>query len=311
MILTGCGPAIMPAAAPETESGETFVIALPRIVLTFDETGKPGVEGLPIEQIARSLGYPLDLSAYRMDPAYVNWMTASNIQHVEVRQTGSGLALLANGKLMPSIKWEDGSLETAAELVRWLGPQNEQLAGLLQRLAPVAKRLGISVVLRFPLQAGGEAIPLATDEIVMATPVAADGPASAVMQFEIKYDELGVPSIMGISARDLAEAGLNAPLALHPYYVEQAQSLNIQYLQLRSKGDGLYIYLNGAPLPAISWDKNALDNTLDLVQKLYAVYPIDWELIKQFEPLLSNTDISILLNLPRAEGAAAIPITVH
>ena len=308
LILAGCGPAIMPVAAPETQTGEKFVIALPRLVLSFDENGKPGVEGLPVEQIARSLNYPLDLSANRIDPAYVNWMTMSNIQHVEVRQTGSGLALLANGKLMPSIRWEDGSLEATAGLVRMLGPQNEQLASLLQKLAPIAKRLGLSIVLKFPLQAGAAAIPLAADDVVLATPVPASGPASAVMQFEIKYDDQGVPSIMGISARDLAAVMPNAPLALHEFYVQQAQANNIQYMQLRSKGDGLYLYLNGTSLPAISWDKSSLDNTLDLVQRLYAAYPIDWELIKQFVPLLNNTDISILINLPLAAGTQPIPI---
>lgn len=310
LILAGCGPAVMPAAAPETQNGEKFVVALPRLVLTFDENGKPGIEGLPVEQIARSLGYPLDFGAYRIDPAYVNWMTQSNIQNIELRQTGNGLALLVNGKLMPSIKWEDGSLEATAGLVRMLGPQNEQLANLLQKLAPIAKRLGLSVVVKFPAAAGAAAIPLATDDVALATPVPATGPASAVMQFEVKYDEDGVPSIMGISARDLAAAGMNAPLALHPFYVQQAQANNIQYMQLRSKGDGLYLYLNGQPLPAISWDKNSLDNTLDVVQKLYAAYPIDWELIKQFVPLLSNTDVSILIHLPTAAGATKIPVTM-
>lgn len=308
LVLAGCGPAVMPAAAPATQSGENFVVALPRLVLSFDANGKPGIEGLPVEQIARSMGYALDFGAYRIDPAYVNWMTQSNIQHIEVRQTGGGLALLANGKLMPSVKWAEGSLEATAGLVRMLGPQNEQLAGLLQKVAPIAQRLGLSILLKFPVPAGAEAIPMATDAVVMATPVPVSGPASAVVQFEIKYDDQGVPSIMGISARDLAAAGLSAPLALHPYYVQQAQINNIQYMQLRSKGDGLYLYLNGMPLPAVAWDKTALDNTLDVVQKLYAVYPIDWELIKQFEPLLSNTDISILIHLPVAPGAQPIPI---
>lgn len=308
LVLAGCGPAIMPVAAPETESGEQFVIALPRLVLSFDANGTPGIEGLPVEQIARSMGQTLDFSAYRIDPAYVNWMTQSNIQHVELRQTGGGLALLANGLLMPSIKWADGSLEATAGLVRMLGPQNEQLAGLLQKVAPIAQRLGLSIALKFPLQAGAAELPMATDEVVKATPVPVNGAASAVVQFEIKYDDQGVPSIMGITARDLAAAGLSAPLALHPYYVQQAQANNIQYMQLRSKGDGLYLFLNGEPLPAVAWDKAALDNTLDLVQKLYAAYPIDWELIRQFEPLLSNTDISILINLPVAPGAQAIPI---
>ncbi len=308
LILAGCGPAIMPSAAPKTADGEQFVVALPRIVLAFDANGKPGVEGLPVEQIANSLGYPLDLSAYRIDPNYINWMTSSNIQHIEIRQTGSGLALVANGLLMPSVKWQDGSLEATAGLVRMLGPQNEQLANLLQKLAPIVQRLGLSIVLKFPLQAGAAEIPLASENIVMATPVPTSGEPSAIMQFEVKYDDQGVPSIMGISARDLAAANINAPLALAPYAIQQAQASNIQYLQLRSKGDGLYIYLNGTSLPAVTWDKTSLSNTLDVVQKLYAVYPIDWNLIRQFVPLLSNTDISILINLPLAPGATPIPI---
>jgi hypothetical protein len=264
---------------------------------------------LPVEQISRSLGVPLDLSAYRIDPAVVNWMTQSGIQHVELRQTGSGMALLANGKLLPSIDYKNGALGATAGLVRMLGPQNEQLAAVLQKLTPIAQRLGLSAVVKFPVAAGAEAVPLAPDSVVMATPMPRDGPASAIMQFEVKYDDQGVPSIMGISARDLAAMGINAPLALHPYYVQQAQANGIQYLQFRSKGDGLYLYLNGVQLPGVVWDKASLDNTLEAAQKLYGTLPIDWNLIKQIVPLLSSTDVSILVHLPVAAGTAEIPIT--
>jgi hypothetical protein len=308
LVLAGCGPAVMPAAAPPMEDGEQFVIALPRLVVAFDENGTPSLEGLPVEQISRSLGVPLDLSAYRIDPAVVNWMTQSGIQHVELRQTGSGMALLANGKLLPSVDYKNGALGATAGLVRMLGPQNEQLATVLQKLTPIAQRLGLSAVVKFPT-AGAEAIPLAPDSVVMATPMPRDGPASAVMQFEVKYDDQGVPSIMGISARDLAAMGINAPLALHPYYVQQAQANNIQNLQFRSKGDGLYLYVNGMQLPGVVWDKASLDNTLEAAQKLYGTLPIDWNLIKQVVPLLNNTDVSILVHLPVAPGAEVLPIT--
>jgi hypothetical protein len=308
LILAGCGPAVMPAESPETKAGEQFVIALPRLVLNFDENGVPGVEGLPIEQIARSVGYPLDLQAYRINPAYINWMTQSGIQHIELRPTGTGVALLINGKPMPHISFQDGALESSAGLVRLLGPQYEQMATLLQKLAPIVKRLGLSVVLKAPIKEGAQAIELAADEAALATPEPAEGPASAIMNFEITYDDQGVPSIMGISARDLASLGINAPLALHPYYIQQVQDNNIQYMQLRSKGDGLYIYLNGAPLPALAWDKGMLENTLDVAQQLYANVPIDWNLVKQFVPLLSNTDVSILMHLPKAPDAEALKV---
>lgn len=308
LVLAGCGPAVMPAAAPALQDGEQFVVALPRLVIPFDANGTPSLEGLPVEQIAQSLGHPLDLGAYRINPAVVNWMTQSGIQHIELRQTGVGLALLVNGKLMPSIDYKDGALGTTAGLLRMLGPQNEQLATVLQKLAPIAERLGLSIAVKFPLLEGAAAIPMADDSVVMATPAPREGPASAIMQFEVKYDDQGVPSIMGISARDLAALGINAPLALHPLYIQQAEANNIQYLQFRSKGDGLYLYLNGVQLPGVVWDKNSLDNTLETAQKLYSTLPIDWNLIKQLVPLLSNTDVSILVHLPVAPGATPIAV---
>lgn len=311
LLLAGCGPAIMPAAAPEAENGEKFVIALPQIVVVYGEDGTPSLEGIDVQTIARSVGYNVDLSAYRMDPTYINWMKTANIQHVELRQTGTGLAMMVNGKLMPHVSWQDGSLESAGNFVKMLGPQYEQLGNLVSKLAPIAKRLGLSIVVKFPVTEGTEAVALASDDVVMATPVPASGEASAVMQFEIKYDDQGVPSIMGISARDLADAGINAPLALHPYYIQQAEANNIQYLQLRSKGDGLYLYVNGMPLPGVAWDQVMLQNTLEAAEQMYAHLPIDWNMISQLVPLLSNTDVSILIHLPRAEGVEAIEVKMQ
>lgn len=311
LLMAGCGPAIMPAAAPELENGEQFVIALPRIVVAYGDDGSPSLEGLDVQSLARSVGFNLDLSAYRMDPTYINWMKVANVQHVEMRQTGTGLAMMVNGKLMPHVSWQDGSLEATGGFVKMLGPQYEQLGNLVEKLAPIAKRLGLSIVVKFPMGDGAEEIALASDDVVMATPVPAAGPASAVMQFEIKYDEQGVPSIMGISARDLANAGINAPLALHPFYVQQAQANNVQFLQLRSRGDGLYLFVNGMPLPGISWDQVMLQNTLDAAQRMYSHMPIDWNIINQLVPLLSNTDVSILIHLPRAAGVEAIPVKMQ
>lgn len=312
LLVAGCGPAIMPAAAPEGDAGEKFVIALPRIVIAFDENGNPGLEGLNIEMISRALGMPLDLTAYRIDPRVVGWMTVSDIQHLEIRQTGNGLALLVNGKLMPHFQWQEGSLEATGSFVRMLGPQNEQIATLVEKLAPLVKGLGLAIVVKFPLKPGAEALPLAADELVMAEPAAANGPASAMVQFEIKYDQQGVPSIMGITARDLAAANINAPLALDPSVLAQAQANNIQYLELRSKGDGLQIFVNGEPLPGLVWDPDMLDNTINAAEQLYGpYYAIDWTVVRMLVPVLSNLDVSVLLHMPLAAGATPIPVKRH
>lgn len=309
VLLASCGPAMMPAVSPQTESGEQFVVALPRIVITFDADGKPGLEGIPIEDIAKSLGYPLDLSAYRIDPFYVNWMTNANIQHIELRQTGDGLALLVNGMLMPSLSFKDGTLERTGDLAILLGPQGEVVRDLIVKLAPVAKRLGVSLVAKFPMQAGAKVIPYASDKIALTAPATPEAPASAVVKFEVKYDADGVPSIMGLSARDLLALGINAPLALHPYYIEYMQLNNIQYLELRSKGDGLFIYLNGTPLPNIVWDKQTLKNAVDVYAQMNPGIPQNYlSLIQQFVPWLGNTDVAVLIHFPIKPGVAPIPV---
>jgi len=310
LLLAACGPAVIPANAPTTESGETFVVGLPPLVVTFDDAGKAGVEGVPIEAIASSVGMPIQLPA--IDPYYVNWMEQANIQHVELRQTGDGLALLVNGKLMPHLVWKDGELQAAGEMARLLGgPQGAAVAGMLQKLAPILQRLGLSVVVKFPTAEGAEAIPLASDEVAMAEPATPEGPASAVMQFEVKYDDQGVPSIMGISAQDLAALGINAPLALAPYAIQQAQANNIQNLEVRSKGDGLYAYVNGVQLPALAWDAEMLSNAVDVYGKMNNISPTYLNLIKQFLPMLSKTDVAVMVHLPVAEGQTPIPVKMQ
>ncbi len=164
LVLAACGPAVMPAAAPQTDSGETFVVALPRIVITFDEQGNPGVEGVALEQIAQSLGVPLDLSQFRIDPFYPAWMKAANIQHVEMRQTGDGIALLVNGALMPSLAFQDGSLQRMGDIAPLLGQNGPAIGQLLEKfgpLGPASRAVGRSEVPEagrgagYPVCAGG------------------------------------------------------------------------------------------------------------------------------------------------------------
>lgn len=301
LLLAACGPAVLPSNAPTPESGETFVVGLPPLVVTFDDAGKPGVEGVPIEAIAASLGQTVALPS--IDPYYVNWMQQANIQHIELRQTGDGLALLVNGKMMPHMVWKDGSLQAASEMARLVGgPQGAQIADMMQKLAPILQRLGLSIVVKFPAAEGAEAIPLAGDEVVMAEPATPDGPPMAVAQFEVKYDDQGVPSIMGISARDLeALLGHNGmALALAPSVIAQAQSSNIQNLELRSKGDGLYAYINGVAMPNIVWDKQMLSDAVDVYGKMNNVPSSYVDLIKQYLPLLARTDLAVMIQIGRA-----------
>lgn len=308
MLLASCGPAILPAAAPQTDSGETFVVALPRIVLTFDDQGNPGVEGVALEAIARSLGFALDLSQYRIDPFYPAWMKAANIQHVELRQTGDGIALLVNGALMPSLSYGDGSLQRVSDVAPLLGLNGPAIGQMIGKFAPLVQRLGLSVVLKFPAQDGAKAIDYGPADIKLAALAPSAEPASAVVKFEVRYDDQGVPSILGISARDLQAVGVNAAVALDPSVMQQLQGNNVQNVQMSTRSNGLYMYVNGSPLPAIAWDNRALGNAVQVYEQMNPGVPQAYlDLIKMFVPMLGTTDVSVMVHFPVAPGVQALP----
>jgi hypothetical protein len=113
-------------------------------------------------------------------------------------------------------------------------------------------RLGLDFALRFPVQPGAEAIPLTTVGEARTGPLSpTTDPASVVAKFEVKYDEEGNPSVMGV------DAGSVMGQVLSPELIQKLQAAGIQSLEFRSDPAGMTIYANNEPLPTLLWD-NAL-----------------------------------------------------
>jgi sulfur carrier protein ThiS len=223
LILAGCGPAVMPQNT-QTESGEQFVVALPQLVIDFDAAGNPSIMGMDLAAAGKMIGQ--DLSGMSLSNIYIapgikliDSLMAANVQTIELRQTGDGVAVLVNGKPLPHIAWTDESLQQMTDVAAMF---NVQGLDLLKKVLPIVRRLGVNVVLRLPPAPGAEVIPLTDPNIPLPTPQADDGPDSVVAHMEVKYDGQGVPAILGISARDLQAMGLNLPLALAPSVIENA-----------------------------------------------------------------------------------------
>ncbi len=310
LLLAACGPAMQPTTDAKTAGGEVFMFALPKVVVDFDTQGNPSMMGLKLEDIGRFTG--LDFSGFSLKNVEVvpgvkviDWLIATDVQHIEMRQTGDRLALLVNGKPMPHIAWDDASLKQASDLAP-LFNVDPQVVSLLQRLLPAVRRLGLDVVLKFPPKAGGKEIALADAALALAAAKPDTSPASAIAHFEVKYDDQGVPAILGISAQDLAQLGVNAPLALDMGVVGALKAKNVQHIELRTKPDGLYIYVNGNPLPNLVWDNALLTGAADLYAQMNPGSPYI-EAVKQFAPMLDNADVAVMLHLPLAPGAQAIP----
>jgi hypothetical protein len=297
---------MQPAAGPQTESGEVFTVALPRIEVAFDADGSPSILGLNMADLAKYTG--MDASAYKLPKFYVDWMTAANVQHIELRQTGNGVGLWVNGKAMPHIGWDDASLQKTSDLMAML---NVPRTDMLRKFLPIVRRLGLDLVLRFPVAAGQAEIPLVDpNEAVKQAANPSTAPASAVVQFEIKYDDNGVPGILGISAADLAAMGIQAPLAMSPAYLDLLKKNNIQNMELRGKADGLFLYINGEPLPNIVWDDTYLNNVADMYAQMNPQSPYIG-VAKTVLPMVSRGDIAIMVHFPVAEGQTPIAAKMH
>jgi hypothetical protein len=88
--------------------------------------------------------------------------------------------------------------------------------------------------------------------------------------------------------------------------LQRLQKANIQHLLVRTKPGGIYLYSNGKPLPYLVWDARFLANAAELYGKLAPDSPYR-ELINMVAPGLDRADIDVLVNMPKAANAPAIP----
>jgi hypothetical protein len=207
------------------------------------------------------------------------------------------------------VAWDDASLQQAGDLAPLFNVPVETV-DMVKKLLPIVRRLGLDMVLKFPLRPDAKAIPLADPAVAMAKVKPEEAAATAVVKFEIKYDQQGVPGILGITAQDLLALGISAPLALDMNAIRALQARNVQFMELRTKPDGLYVYVNGNPLPNLVWDNTLLTSAADMYGQTNPTSPYV-EVVKQALPTLDNMDIGVLVHFPLAAGATPITAKMH
>ena len=306
VLLAGCGgQGVEPPTGPTLPGGELFQIALPRLVIDVDAEGNPTVLGISPALLAT---FGVDVTGFRLPKDMVDLFMGAGVQHVEVASVGDRLMFFVDGQPLPHLGWTTDSLDRMLTLLRTLEVENADTIG---RILPIVTRLGLNVVLRFPRGAGVAEIPFIDSATVRSfqPTVTTDAP-SAVIKFEVRFNEQGQPGMMGLTADDLAALGMGQMGRMAPETLANLQGADIQHVEIRTKPDGAYIYVNNQPLPRLIWDTKLLANAVDLFTRLSPDAQL-LPLIQQIAPYLDRADLGILLRFPMTAGQAEIPAELH
>jgi len=308
VVLTACsGQPTQPAGPPTTATGEIFQIALPRLVIDFDQQGVPSLLGIsPLFLQA----FGVDVSGFAVPQDTVKTMMEANVQHVELAAVGDRLVILVNGKPMPHLGFNEAGLQRAIYLANVFDLLDAQTTESVAKLMPWVTRLGLNVAVRFPRDGTAE-IPLSQPGTAKATSISPHtDPPSLIVKFEVKIDQAGVPGILGVTTNDLAQLGITGLGRLAPGTLAKVQNSNVQHLQVRNKPDGLHLYINAEPLPMLIWDTELLTNLVEVYGQLDpqgAFKP----LVDVLLPTMDRADIGILLHFPLAPGAQPITAKMY
>ncbi len=265
------------ARAPE---GSTFV-DLPALVMEFDANGEPQIFDMPLSLLP-------GLDTVSLEPEMVARFTQGDVQYVQVDVHPHGLAVLANGKPILGLRYNDEELQSALNALNVLidPEKNASTLSLLAAAIPLLDNMGMGIIARFPMQDGKTPVAAATQrsydvlddqefadaqkavQRVTALPlnVAADGTLSST---NFMFAMIGglIPPLPMDTITDLGEKGITE-------------------ISVQTRPYGLVIGLNGNALPLMTMNNNELDNLLNFADQA--------DLWSQYAPGLSPDILGIL-----------------
>ncbi len=312
LLLAGCGGKQEEAQQPKKEGP----VLLPSLTVKLSEEGAPTVLGIPPKLLSTVLRQ--DVSAFSVPADTVKQLMDAGVQHFEFIVAGDGLYVFVNGQPMPYLVMNEQTRQGVGELLKLAGV-DDKMATNVQNLLDnqFISRLGVPLVVKLPVPAGQAEIPVrAKGPVPLVNTDQARGSVtdpSLIVHMDVAVDEQGAPTLAGASMSDMQgafeSAGLPVDLSsvrIDPTTVAGLTAGGIHLVQLETQPEGLYLYVNGKPLPRIAYDQARLQSALDLYAKLQPDSP-NGPLLNFFGPYLQPADIELSVFLPGAEQAQPSP----
>jgi hypothetical protein len=270
VLLVGCAPRATSGQLAANADSADVVIDLPALVIDVLANGQLSLGGQSLVDLGSQFG--TDLAAAALPQETVDFLTVSNIQHIQVDNTAEGLLILVNGKPIPSLAWDGEKLVATAEVLDTLGAG----VALLDKVLPLVTNMGIGVIIRFPVASGTDTMPMVAidDEIAAQSRAAQEQFLAAVgtpptFQLTVQYAPDGTWTVADLAQSQWSQL-LPIPwesLNLSPDLVSQVSAAGIGEIGLATNSDGIFISINGKTLPYITWADGRVNQLLALAQE--------------------------------------------
>ncbi len=96
-------------------------------------------------------------------------------------------------------------------------------------------------------------------------------------------------------------------LSLDPETIERLMKADVQHVQISNQPNGMLIFINSKPAPALVWDAEVLTSVVSLLDAMGQDIGDAGGLL----PLLPQMGLNFALRFPVADGNAEIPMTLQ
>ena len=304
LVVAGCAPRPGGGQTAAMAEDDDLVVDLPSIVIDVASDGSTSIGGFDLEDLTgQGVAFPA---------ASVQDLTALNVQHIGIDMHPTGLTLRVNGlPFLGSVQYDSESLGNISSIMEDLAQGTAltalgDLAPIISVLTPVLDNLGIGVIVKFPVSAGAEPIPLLMDPMDSDTMDDVAGFLASVEQ----QPRISVPILLaedgswsvGELNQSLVEGLLDAQgtLGLPPETVALMSLGGIKELQVSTAENGLAISINGYGLPVFTWSNGEIESLMALQEAAPTLAGIGevLGLVSNILPLLQITDVTITLVFP-------------
>ena len=258
--------AITPARNVQTTIGPITIGSL-----TFDRSGSPIIEGVPVAVLERALGISLPLA---LPPDVLAILQGIGAESIQVKVQPNGIDLNLGNRALPGIAWDPQRLTALGQVL----PAFVADPAVLEQVNQV-----------LPLLAGA-------DVTIAVSFTGEQAAATELVPIAVDLTDGGGVRIFGI--------GVLPDATVDPAVIRQLQSANVQQLAVSLQPGGLYLAANGETLPSIVWT----DASLATVTQVAGVLLGSKELLDSVLNIALGIGPNLKINVPPAPGAAPVDI---